>query len=1148
MKNWMSILLLSLCLLLSGGMLYGQTSNLHSYFIPAKSDTIILDSLSIYSCSFQVFCGQDLLPSSDYYLDAMAAKFVLYTSCNDSLKVKYRTFDVNFTQRIQNKDTSLIYRANKTQNQEDFLYTAENKAQDIFGSGIQKSGSISRGIAFGNNQDLSVNSTLNLQLSGDLAPNLKILASVSDDNIPIQPDGNTNKLQEFDQIFIQVYNDKVKLIAGDFWVKKPTGYFMNYNKRAQGLYGQYSWSNQENTRWTVQGSGALSKGKFARNIIQGVEGNQGPYRLRGNENEPYIIVLSGTEKVYLDGKLLERGQEFDYTINYNTAELTFTSRNFITKDVRIIVEFQYSDQNYARSLFQTSLNYESKKLDYWFNAYSEQDAKNQNLQQQLSFADRQLLASVGDSLTGARTSSIDSVAFSEQRILYALKDSLGIDSVLVYSVNPNTAHFTASFAYVGPNQGNYVFDQYTALGKVYRWVAPVGGVPQGDYSPSRVLIPAKQQNMISSGARYRINKTFSVETELSTTKNDINTFSRLDKDNDNAFGTYAKLIGDFDLSKDSSGLWRMVNEGMVEYRTANYNPIQWYRDVEFDRDWNVRNQPYLGEQLVSNLSANFAHQSKGEFKTAFQSLNIGNDYAGKRLQSLGKWRGKGFNANWDASYLNSNALNTNDYFRHKINLSKSFKYFKIGFIDDHEFNQFYKNKDSVLTTSYEWYDWQVYLGEADTAKNGFQIFYRERYDRRSDSTNLLPAAFARSTGASYNWRTNKHSQLEVLGSYRNLNIRNTDIINAQAENNVVGRIDYKLNLWKRALSANTFYEIGSGLELKKEFLYIQVNAGQGVYTWIDYNNDGIKDLGEFEIAQYQDQAEYIRVFTPSDQYVKTYSNEFNQSFFWRPERLWANKKGALRFLSRFSNQTRFRMLQKTSNLDENFYNPLERQIADTSLISLGSTVRNTFYFNRTNTIFGADYTFQRLENKTLLANGFDARNSTFHQVNARWNIQRKFTLKLESEFGQKIALADYTSGRNYDIVYDKIAPSLSFQPSTTFRLSFETRFENKYNKVIYGGETSNIMDLGIDFKLNQAEKGSLQAKFNYVRITYVGTVNNAIAFEMLESLKPGKNYTWNVNYQRSISKNLQISLQYNGRKSEDNRTIHAGGVEVRAFF
>ena len=48
---------------------------------------------------------------------------------------------------------------------------------------------------------------------------------------------------------------------------------------------------------------------------------------------------------------------------------------------------------------------------------------------------------------------------------------------------------------------------------------------------------------------------------------------------------------------------------------------------------------------------------------------------------------------------------------------------------------------------------------------------------------------------------------------------------------------------------------------------------------IDYNQDGIQDLNEFEVAQFIDQASYIRVFTPSAEYVNTYSNEFNQGIF-----------------------------------------------------------------------------------------------------------------------------------------------------------------------------------------------------------------------------------------------------------------------------
>jgi len=1137
-----------ICFILIKNNLYAQTSNYRSYSIAYTSDTLLIDTLSINRKSFKVVCGTLELQDDVYYLDAISAKLKLFTTCSDSLRLEYRVFDMMFDGEFKRKDTTLIFKNNLEQ-RNSFLYSAVNKRTDFFGSSIQKSGSISRGISFGNNQDLSVNSSLNLQLAGDIAPNLKLLASVSDDNIPIQPDGNTNKLQEFDQIFIQIYNEKFKVIAGDFWLENPTGHFLTYRKRAQGLFSQYAFSNKENTNWIIQGAGALSKGKFARNVIQGTESNQGPYRLRGNENEPFIIVLGGTERVYLDGKLLERGQEYDYTINYNTSEVTFTTRNLITKDSRVVVEFQYSDQNYARSLFQASANYKSDKLDYWFNVYSEQDAKNQSLQQDLSLADKKLLSEVGDSVLQARVNSIDSVGYNEQQVLYKLENVNGYDSVLIYSVHPDSAIYRAVFTQVGPNEGNYIFDRFTAVGRVYKWVEPIAGIPQGNFIPAQLLLSPKRRRMISSGVNYRFAENFVLTTEVSTTNNDQNTFSRKDKNNDNAFGNRTRLTGEIKLGKTDSSLWSFITDTEIEYRTAFFSEIERYRTVEFDRDWNIRDKTFVGQQFLAQTEASFKHKQKGNISTQAQSFNLGSAYAGRRACFSGNWRGEnGFSANWESSYLNAKTITEqNTYLRHKIDINQNLGFIKVGFVDDHELNQFVTS-DILFTNSYQWYDWKAYIKQGDSVANGFSLFYRERYDNKSDSLRLKSAAIAKHFGASYDWISNKFIKLNVLGSYRTLEIKDSTLINQTPENTVIGRADYSLKLWKGALTNTTFYEIGSGLELRKEFLYFQVNSGQGVYTWIDYNGDGVKDLNEFEVAQFADQADYIRIFTPSNEYVKTFSNEFNQSIFWKPERIWSNKTGVLNVLARFSNQTRFRITRKTGEAVVENYNPFRGEIADTSLISSSSSIRNTLFFNRINAIFGLDYVFQNAASKTLLANGFDARNTAFNQVNLRWNIAKKFTLKATLENGNKEVLADYTSGRNYAISYLEAIPSFIYQPSTNFRVSVEGRFTTKENSVEFGGENTNLTDLGVLFKYNQAEKGSLLGGFNAINIQFDGAENNAVAFEMLESLRPGINYTWNLGYQRTISKSLQLSLQYYGRKSEGNRTIHAGGLEVRAFF
>ena len=1124
-----------------------QTSNLRTKQLFRTGDTLQLDTLSIYPNSFELRCGGDLLTRDDYTLDYAKARLILHTECGGDLLTSYRVLPMNLSQVYALRDTSIVYSKEKGF-RERFLISSFSSSTDIFGgSSLNKSGSISRGISFGNNQDLGVNSSLNLELSGQIAPNLKLLASVSDDNLPIQPDGNTNKLQEFDQVFIQIYNDRFKLIAGDFWLDKPQGYFMKYKKRAQGLTVNYRWSTDTTRVWNTQASGALSRGKFQRQIVQGGEGNQGPYRLYGSENEPFIIVLSGTEKVYIDGRLLERGQEFDYVINYNTSEVIFTSRNQITKDSRIVVEFQYSDQNYARSLFQMSTTYNSKKFKFWLNGYSEQDAKNQTLQQDLSISQKQLLANIGDTLNLARTSSIDSVGYFDNQNLYKMVDSLGFDSVLVYSVNVDSAYYRATFEFVGSGNGDYLLANFNALGKVYKWIQPIAGVSQGDYAPSRLIITPKQRQMVTAGVNVQLAKQLHLETELAYSKNDLNTFSRRDAKDDNSFAGKLKLIGDIRLSKDSIPKWILRTKMEMEGRDKYFNHIEQYRAVEFDRDWNTRNRGYTGNQVATSLSTNFMNRKHGNFNLEGQHYVIGGDYEGIRGKFDGKWKQKGFSGNWDASYLSSQTTERNEFVRHRSEFSQNIGWFKIGYKDDHELNQF--RADFLKTSSYQFFDYQVYLANSDSIKNSYKVFYRERYDKRSDSTNLIPIAKARSIGGEVSITEWKNQKLNFITSYRELKILDSTLAAQTPENTLLGRIEHELRVFKGALTLNTFYEVGSGLELKREFLYIQVNDGQGIYTWIDYNGDGIKDLNEFEVAQFADQASYIRVFTPSNEYVKTYSNEYNQSIYWRPERIWASKKGILKFLSRFSDQARGRIQRKTNYFNgAEAFNPFVTRINDTSLISTSSNLRNTLFFNRISNIFGSEYTYQDSRSKTLLASGFDSRTNRFHELSFRWNIKRKFTIKSSAKIGKKSSKADYTAGRDYELEYYFIEPSLIYQPNTKFRVTLDGRVSEKRNRPDIGGERAQVYEVGTTTKFNQVEKGSLQGSFSVLRIVYNGIQNSALGFEMLEGLKPGLNYTWNLGYQRSISKNLQLSVQYNGRKSENNKVIHSGGMEVRAFF
>lgn len=1125
-------------------------NNIRYKTIITDTTLITLDTLSISPIGFKIISNDTLFSNIDYKVDYTNAKLYWYAKRQDTLTLTYRAFSFNFNKDYFHKDTNLLHQYNTIENQP-VRYSLNTEKVDLFGSGgLNKSGSLSRGVLFGSSQDLSLNSNLNLQLSGKITEDIEILASITDDNLPIQPDGNTQQLNDFDQVYIQLFSeDKWKLQAGDFWLKKPKGYFINYNKRAQGasFYKKTILINN-NKEYTFKNkaSAAISKGKFSRNVIQGVEGNQGPYRLIGAENEQFIIVLSGTEYVYIDGKRLTRGTEYDYTIDYNTAEISFTTNQMITKDKRIIVEFQYSDKNYARSIIESANEFNGKNSSWYLNVYSEQDAKNQPLQQDLTLEEKNYLNTIGDNLSQAYFPSFDSIEYNSNQVLYKKLDSLGYKDIYVQSNNPDSAFFQLSFSQV-TGGGDYILDGFNAFGKIYKWIAPdtLNGIliNKGQYAPVRTLITPQKKQIVSVGTEQQLNKNTILKFESSMSNKDVNTFSTLDKKDDIGFGF------NFSLENKKDSLfrnWSLISGLKAEVITPYFNPIERYRDIEFTRDWNIQTTtiPTIQTLAKGDITLQKGNQS---FTFRTNTYQVDQHYEGYKNDILIN-SNKGINLLFNGSLLQSKSTENTNYLRHNSTISKDFKKITVGFNDIHERN----NKvtgDSLSIASYQFYDWKTYLSTSDTNSAKIEVFYGERYDKKTNNNKLSPTTLARSPGLKIDYSFSQNHQIKWTTTYRMLSIKDTTLTNITPENTLLNRINHSLKILKGGVSFTTFYEIGSGLELKKEFSYIEVIAGQGVYTWIDYNDDGIKDINEFEIAVFSDQASYIRVFTPSQEYIKTFNNSFNEVININPRYFLKKENGINKLINRFSSQTALRTSRKTT-LDqlEAFANPFVDNIADSSLQTLNNSFRNSVYFNRSNPKFGVEHIYIISQNKTLLASGFDARSRKSNGLNTRWNISKAFLIQVKGELGTKEASVDYATNRDYLIASQLTEGKLSYQPSTKFRLSVIAKYTDKQNQLPSATEKAFINDYGLELKYNQLKKGIITASFNFINNIYIGEENSTIAFELLDALQPGINYTWNCSIQRTLANNLQLTLNYNGRNSDATRTIHTGGVQVRAFF
>lgn len=82
---------------------------------------------------------------------------------------------------------------------------------------------------------------------------------------------------------------------------------------------------------------------------------------------------------------------------------------------------------------------------------------------------------------------------------------------------------------------------------------------------------------------------------------------------------------------------------------------------------------------------------------------------------------------------------------------------------------------------------------------------------------------------------------------------------------------------------------------------MKVVAGQGQYVWRDYNKDSIEQLNEFELAIFADEKLYVRIFTPTSQYVKAKYSVYNQAISINPKVLLnqSDLKGFKKIISLF---------------------------------------------------------------------------------------------------------------------------------------------------------------------------------------------------------------------------------------------------------
>ena len=588
-------------------------------------------------------------------------------------------------------------------------------------SSLLFSGSKSLSVEMGRGRDASLHQTLDLTVRGRVAGDVELAATLSDQELPFEPDGTTRELQDLDRLFLSVRAPQGEVTMGDFRLDAGPGEFARLSRQLQGVRGQ---ARVAGSTWDV--AAASAKGQRGSIETRGEEGKQGPYDLIprvAGEIPPGVV--AGSETVWLDGAKMKRGADQDYVIDYGAGTVTFTTRHPITSESRVAFDFERGSTNFRRSLYAATTQGTIASGGRWYAAYlKDGDDPNSPIDASLTQEDLRALGGLGDSAaapSGARYVGPGSGTYSWDQSDAA---------------NPKWIHLGAGhgdylveFVSVGAGRGAYA-DTVAADGaRFYHFM----GRNLGTFAPGRSLPSPDDRRLLDLGGSARLFGAVSLEAEAARSGLDRNALSSLD-DGDNG-GSAMRVGAQLDpraLSVAGHSLGLLRASGSFRSRDDRFTTMDRLDNVFENDRWNqaagsggeIRGEGALQYDPVTALSLR-GEMGRRDLEGGSRSMRraVGAELRGAFAGAL-RWEGS------------RNTLGTGAGSRSRLNFDLARQQGpvtpRVHLLDERITRQ---EGDSIPERRSR--EWSMGLGVAPVARVNLRASYGERVDRRGDEALAL---------------------------------------------------------------------------------------------------------------------------------------------------------------------------------------------------------------------------------------------------------------------------------------------------------------------------------------------------------------------------------------------------------------------------
>jgi hypothetical protein len=1085
----------------------GQTRiEIGSAFIVPESDSVLID-------------GSPLRRGSDYRINTLRGSIVLVVPAagGERLVVRFSRYPLPFGPVFASRVAEgapplplgpLVSPAPARE---------ERRAAEPYQ--LRLSGSKTVGVNIGSNRDLGLDQSLRVTMVGKVAKDLEVNAFLTDDNLPVQPEGNTEELKYLDKVSVQVKAKHTEVQLGDFTSALSWSQFSSFQRELRGVAAIVNARGQ-----SFSAGGGVAKGRFKTASFAGREGVQGPYELLPARRFNAVIILPGTERVYFNGRMLKRGSENDYTIDYNRGTVTFMERLVVTNDSEIVIDYEMSEDSYERTTVTGgwTLSRPGGALSLRAFFFQESDDTGKPVFGSIGAADRAVLEAAGDDPSKATTPGIEFVGAPKGDYVLVPADSLPAHFEFAASLG----EYRLDFYEVGSGAGDYRIDGFTANGNVkYRYA----GEGKGDFRIGRILPLAERKRVFTLGASAAKGALF-LETEGNVSVHDRNLFSSAG-DEDNR-GQAMKLSGglkDLDI-----GAARLSLSGEYSTLDDRFVSPDKKRESYFYREWGLEGVSFSGREDIGGGRISLAGARAWKIAGSWLSLSRGAALSARKADVAGGIGDMGIRGISLKAFASRAGGERERRFAQGSGVL-SFWHLAPRLTLEAER---YKAVPAAAPDTGRYYRQGVFsVAGRDIGAYRANLSLTRRL---TDDLDSLRAGWFRAREndeISFDGGFSKGGRiLELLATHRRM--REERFGDVSWYN--LARLRARDSWEKAGLAADLSYRMSAGEERTRQRAIVFVGENQG-----DYDKEG-REVG-------QKRGDYMVLYLPGGdtEPVRTVELALQVSA----------GAGARGLSGETGDGSFFGKLKREVSLDHSFtvvensrtddlvglylLKPSLLQRNDVTVYGVNKLREECTLFNSSR-IFKLRVSYSREDEEDNRLEGSFS-EGYLREVRVRAESAPWSALAITGEAGAGLRKREVTGfyGQNYRVGTNSLAQILTYRFNPSTRLSLELGAESRADEVSEAKQISYMatpsLSSSIGERLNVA---------SFFKLTYTDAKSDL--GKPLFFLEEGLREDWSLMGQYRFSRNISFGLNYTGRREKDYagevKTVHDLKVESRAYF